>query len=611
MGEHPHEKVGLRITSDPDTTEITQPGTSAQRREPELPLRLLLVADLAPQSQPDWRGESLVRRVEPSTFSELMETWAPALQIEVPNRLSDEPTSLELSLRFASLKDFTPEGIAKQVPALARLLAIRAQIEAVRDRGLDRETFREALAEASVDAASADGLYDALSVEPSTSAPAKPAPSERGDPALESLLDMVDTGEPRASDRLSDALDRAVADNAPRIARSAADKLLADFDAKLAAQVGPIVAQPDVRRLEAAWRGLKLLVDRLPFRDGVQLEVLPAPREALSDALYHQVLVAEHSAEDDRAPLAAIILGFAFGHDQQDVALLDDLAGTAASLQAPLIASAGPAFFGFDGPDTIAALPLLSQLVEEPAYIHWNKLRDKDEARHLALAFPPFLLRAPYGPDHPARAFPLEEAGALWGGSALLAALALADAFARTGWPTHLTGGEVADLPLHDTERGKTPLATLLPEAKAVELAEAGFVVFTGEPNRDRVRLAHAPNLWKPVLYDDVEKTAQAAAHATLGCALFADRIAHRMLALPAELDPAASLEEKQREVIEALRRFLGAPASDVPEDAVTAEPVPDAEIEGHDLLAVRVHPPPYVLAHPVHIAAALPVPHA
>ena len=46
-----------------------------------------------------------------------------------------------------------------------------------------------------------------------------------------------------------------------------------------------------------------------------------------------------------RAPLAAIILGFAFGHDLQDVALLEDLAGTAASLQASLIASAGPAFF--------------------------------------------------------------------------------------------------------------------------------------------------------------------------------------------------------------------------------------------------------------------------
>ena len=137
------------------------------------------------------------------------------------------------------------------------------------------------------------------------------------------------------------------------------------------------------------------------------------------------------------------------------------------------------------------------------------------------------------------------------------------------------------------------------------------FVVSSGRPNPSSVPLAHPPNLWKPVLYYDAEKTAHAAAHATLVFALFADLVAHRMLALPAELDPAASLEEKQREVIEALRRFLGAPASDVPEDAVTVNTVPDAEIEGHDLLTVRLNPPAHVLAHPVNLAAALPVPHA
>ena len=52
-----------------------------------------------------------------------------------------------------------------------------------------------------------------------------------------------------------------------------------------------------------------------------------------------------------------------------------------------------------------------------------------------------------------------------------------------------------------------------------------------------------------------------------------------------------------------------GYPPSDVPEDAVIVEPVPDAEIEGHDLLTVRLNPPPHVLSHPVNLAAALPVP--
>ena len=114
---------------------------------------------------------------------------------------------------------------------------------------------------------------------------------------------------------------------------------------------------------------------------------------------------------------------------------------------------------------------------------------------------------------------------------------------------------------------------------------------------------------YRPQTFDDPEKTAHSAAHATLGCGLFTARAAHRMLALPGELDPAASLETKQQHIAARLRAFLG--GADVPEEAVSVEPVPAAEIEGHDLFAVRMQPPRSVLAHPVHLAVGLPVPNA
>ncbi len=605
----PHKNVGIRITSDPDTTAIPQPGTGAVKREARMPLRLLLVADLTPQRRPNWRGDSLLRRVDAHGFAGLMEEWQPALRLDVPNRLSPQPPSLEIGLRFRSLKDFAPSAIARQVPALARLLAIRTEVYGVRTKGTDRETFRDRLGEAGVDAASADGLYAQLTIEPPKP---KPAPAPQRDDALDRLMGMVDSGDGSADETSGsgDALAEAVSDGARRIATSAADKILEDFDRKLGGQVRAIIEHPDVRRLEAAWRGLKLLVDRLPFREGVHLDVLAAPRESLSEALYFQVLVPEHGAGegDGRDPLSAVILGFAFDNSQADIELLDDIAGTGASLQAPFIASAGPEFFGFDAPEKIGPLPLVPQLVAGPEYIHWNKLREKDEARFAALAFPPFLLRAPYGPDNPSKDFPLEEAGFLWGGGALAVAVAMADSFAETGWPTHLAGRRMDDLPIHETERGRTPLAVLIPEAKAAELADAGFVVLTGEANRDRIQVARAPNIARAQTFDDPEKTAHAAAHATLGCGLFAARAAHRMLTLPTEIDPAASLEAKQAAVIASLRAFLG---GDVAADAVTAELVPEAEIDGHDLLAVRLQPPRHVLDSPVHLAIGLPVPRA
>ena len=601
----PHQNVGIRITSDPETTRMTVPGAEAAPREASLPLRLLLVADLVPEARPSWRQDALVRRVDTHHFGEVLEAMQPALRLDVSNRLSPQPQTLEIALRFRSLKDFTPEGIARQVPALARLLAIRTEVHGVRSKGTDRETFRARLADAGVDAASADALYGQL-----TAPPPKPKPARDPDDPLDRLMGMVDAGdgtdEPAG---LGGALADAVSDSGPRIVRSAADEIVEDFDRKLGAQLRAILEHPDFRRLEAAWRGLKFLVDRLPPREPVLLDVLPAPREALAEALYYQVLVPEHEGGGDTVPLAAVLLGFAFGNEQADVAALEDLAETGASLQAPVIASAKSAFFGLDGPEDEAALPLVPQMTAGPAYIHWTKLREREDARFVALAYPPFLLRAPYGPDNPAKAFPLDEGGHLWGGGALAVGAALVDSFARTGWPTHLAGRSVENLPLHATARGRTPLARLLPDDKAAELADAGFVVLTGEPNRDTLRLAHAPNLARPQSFDDPEKTAHAAAHATLGCGLFTARAAHRMLALPGELDPADSLETKQHHIAARLRAFLG--GADVPEDAVSVEPVPTAEIEGHDLFAVRMQPPRSVLAHPVHLAVGLPVPNA
>ena len=87
--------------------------------------------------------------------------------------------------------------------------------------------------------------------------------------------------------------------------KDAEDLLLADLDGALDRQVNAILNHPDVRRLEEAWRGLKFLVDRINFRENILLEVLPASKADLDEALYHQVLLPEHQATK-QPPLSAI-----------------------------------------------------------------------------------------------------------------------------------------------------------------------------------------------------------------------------------------------------------------------------------------------------------------
>lgn len=52
------------------------------------------------------------------------------------------------------------------------------------------------------------------------------------------------------------------------------DRMIAEIDAKLSRQMDEILHHPDFQALEAAWRGLQLLVDRTDFRENIKIELL-------------------------------------------------------------------------------------------------------------------------------------------------------------------------------------------------------------------------------------------------------------------------------------------------------------------------------------------------
>ena len=54
-------------------------------------------------------------------------------------RISSEDTERDVRLRFATLADFTPEGIAAQVPELQKLLGLRDALYALENNGLTVE----------------------------------------------------------------------------------------------------------------------------------------------------------------------------------------------------------------------------------------------------------------------------------------------------------------------------------------------------------------------------------------------------------------------------------------------------------------------------------------
>lgn len=635
--------VGLRVTSDPDRTEIEQPDTAGAREVPSLPFRMLLVSDLTPQApgpgeSRDWSGDRHVHQVDANSFADFMDELSPKLSLEVRNTLGDTPQTWTLDLSFSELEAFEPEHLARQVEPTAQLVEVRTLVRDVEDGTIDLETFRMRLDELGIEMDWANDLYRTLSGEDEPDA-SSASGTEGGDEeeSLDRLLGMVDVDDPESEssqsrdaadstngDIASDAVDalmEAVRGDDPGsdVDASAVELLVQNLNEALRAQIRPIVHHPEVQRLEAAWRGLKFLVDRLNFRENVELVVLPVGRDDLHEAMHHQVLLPEHNAEYDEPPISLILVDHAFGNDHLDVEQLTDLAGTGESLQTPVVASVDPTFFGVEKMSGLRKLPALRPHLQGDEYVEWESLREEDASTFLGLVLPSFLLRGPYDGASSGEGIQIPDDDGLLGGGALAVGVAAAQSFVDSGWPTHLQDHPIEALPVQSGGGGTSPLATLLPGSMQSQLARAGFIVLGGKANRDALRVTHAPMVHEPGTFDDPDAAAEARAEASLPCQLFVARAAHHLLDVEKDLDLESSLTAIREDVAAAMASFLNVPVpeeaseeeteADVGQQPVSVEHVTDVELPNQEVVAVRVRPPDDILAPNVRLAMALRVP--
>ena len=73
---------------------------------PEMPLRVLVLGDFAPDSPEveDWEASSRLIGVTPRDFESVMQQLEPRLIMDVPNCLSESPKELTVELSFTDMK---------------------------------------------------------------------------------------------------------------------------------------------------------------------------------------------------------------------------------------------------------------------------------------------------------------------------------------------------------------------------------------------------------------------------------------------------------------------------------------------------------------------------
>ena len=109
------------------TYDVEDGGASTTR---ELPLVAGVVSDLSGDGEdPVEYAQRQFVEVEQGGVDRLMKRLGPKVKITVPNELTGkEDSEIAVDLSFGSLDDFSPMGIASQIPETAKLLEARRRL---------------------------------------------------------------------------------------------------------------------------------------------------------------------------------------------------------------------------------------------------------------------------------------------------------------------------------------------------------------------------------------------------------------------------------------------------------------------------------------------------
>jgi hypothetical protein len=287
----------------------------------------------------------------------------------------------------------------------------------------------------------------------------------------------------------------------PRPSADALAALRAAAEAELGQRLRALLGTPDVRALEATWRGIDGLCRHNPDEALVRVSVFDASFEevaahlgelaVLLEAVAPNVLLLDHqfAPESDSLAVLAALLDLC---REREVSVL-------AGAHAPL---AGCAHFNeVSEPDTNAV-----EWRDDERAAWAEVLAARQRGARLGLTLPRFLLRQPYGgAGEPIEHFPFEEIldpsdheAFSWGNGAYLLARALGIQHAGERG-VHPDGSiDVRELPVvyleggafgNDESRIKPNAEAWLSERALGRLRTAGFSVLLGWRDTDRVRV--------------------------------------------------------------------------------------------------------------------------
>lgn len=137
--------------------------TGGAQKKTELPLKLLVAGDFSNGQETAPLSERGKVNINKNNFNSVLSEYSPSVNLAVQNTLAGDGSEENINLTFRDMKDFTPEEVARQIPQLKAMLAMRSLLRDLKANLLDNQTFRKELEKVLRDPALSAELRDELS----------------------------------------------------------------------------------------------------------------------------------------------------------------------------------------------------------------------------------------------------------------------------------------------------------------------------------------------------------------------------------------------------------------------------------------------------------------
>lgn len=479
--------------------------------------------------------------VSKKTLDEAVAAFGIELSLTVPDPViaTGEPLGVVLPIR--ALRDFRPSSWVEHVPALRALVDARAIVQSGGDVGarlsgtMPRPGWASALASGAAALASPPPVAE-------TGAPTT------GSSLLDSLLDAGAPAAPAAPAGGGGLLGSIAREG------SVGPGPVARVDNAVTALLDALLAHPELRRLEAAWRSVELLAKHAEL-PGVQIELFDAHVDEVDGVL-------DRIRLSNGAPYDLVLVDHVVHAQPRDLERLEAWATRGDQLLVPVIVPGEPQLIGMDDVASIAKSQRDHARTPDQRARLLAASGAREETRWIAVALNAPLARLAHTKEThrvTGSTYAEPETRVLRASSALALGALVAQSHARFGWgcaPNATPHVMLRDLLVSTGPDGTaTPLEAIVDESSAKEAARAGVSVLCATPSRDFAHVGATAMVYRGAVGPSGSSPP---ASITLGDQLFVSRMSQVLTqlaaALPRGTDVRAATEITQLMLSELFR---------------------------------------------------------